>query len=438
MDKKVKDTRRISDLKLQAVTGFNPHVGQNEILRCASREITIAAGRRWGKSAVCAYLALKTILEDNKRVWIVAPTYDLTHKVFEYVVRWYGKCLPSQTEGVSYKPYPRIRTPRGSILECRSTDSPTGLLGEEVDLEIVDEAARIPRHIYDTYLYPVTSSRQGRILKISTPFGKNWFYEHWVRDKATDGSFSFPSNANPHFPSGEWERAREMLPEQVFRQEYQALFLEEAASVFRGIPAVVGDTLEDVRPDHRYVMGVDLGRINDFTVLTMMDLYSHNVVAWERFKEISWPLQKLRIKALCDRYNRARVIMDSTGIGDPVSEDLRQDGYFIEDYKLSRKSKQQLIEKLALFIEQKAIGIPENDVLIDELSAYSYSLPTIKEGGSPSFKYGAPIGLHDDCVTSLALAVWGLQDTKTYRKERGSFPFFSSRKNKKPLEYGFI
>ena len=425
----------IDDAKLRAVIGFKPHEAQEQILACNTREVSIAAGRRFGKSAVCAYLALKMLLEDNKRVWIVAPTYDLTAKVFDYVVKWYAKAVPSQTEGISYRPYPKIKTPRGSILECRSTENPTGLLGEEVDLEIVDEASRIPRHIYDTYLYPVTSSRQGRMFKISTPFGKNWFFEQWVRDREAGGAFQFPSNANPYFPAGEWERARDKLPEQVFKQEYQALFLEEAASVFRGIEKCVGDSLEEVRPDRRYVMGVDLGRVNDFTVLTVIDLFSHQVVAWERFKELAWSLQKLRIRALADRYNKCRVFIDSTGLGDPISEDLRQAGYLIEDYKLSKKSKQQLIEKLSLFIEQQAIIIPKNDTLIDELSAYSYILPDAREGGSQNFRYGAPIGVHDDCVISLALAVWGLPDTKREVKSR-QFPFFHERV--KSQAYSFI
>jgi phage terminase large subunit-like protein len=419
---------KISDKKLQEAIGFIPSKPQQQILDCTAREMTIAAGRRFGKSAICAYLGLKTLLEPNKKVWIVAPTYDLTNKVFDYLVKWLAKVLPSQRDGISYRPYPRVRLANGSILECRSTENPTGLLGEEVDLEIVDEAARIQRHIYDTYLYPVTSSRQGRIVKISTPFGKNWFYESSLKDKEEGGYFNFQSKDNPTFKPEEWERAKEKLPEQVFKQEYMALFLEDAASVFRNILEVVRpDCLEDAKGDRAYIMGVDLAQINDFTVLTVVDTYTHKVVAWERFKEIDYTLQKARIKALADRYRKARIIIDTTQ-HQSIADDIRRDGYLVDDFRFSNKSKQHLVEKLMIFIEQKGILIPENETIIDELSAYGYEM---SEHGN--IKYSAPIGCHDDCVISLALAVWGL-DTPM-KEEKGYLKVDNNPTKKKSFQY---
>ena len=103
----------ISDEKLQRKIGFTPHEGQQLVIASQARDITICAGRRWGKSAICAYLALKVLLEKDKRIWIVSPTYDLSQKVFDYLVRWYMKVAPSQANSISYRPNPRIRTPYG-------------------------------------------------------------------------------------------------------------------------------------------------------------------------------------------------------------------------------------------------------------------------------------------------------------------------------------
>ena len=418
----------INEKKLQEIIGFTPHEKQDLVINCEGRQIVICAGRRFGKSAISAYFVLKTLLEPNKKIWIVAPTYDLTQKVFDYVVRWYMKVAPSQAGSVSYRPVPRIRTPSGTLLEGKSTENPTGLLGEEVDLLIVDEASRIPRHIFDTYLYPVTSSRQGRMIIISTPFGKNWFYEKWIESKEKNSAFQFQTRDNPFFPPDEWEYAKEKLPEQVFNQEYRANFLEDAASVFRGVQKIISkDCYEDARGDRQYVLGVDLAKLNDFTVLTVMDTYSHKVVHWERFKEISYPLQKARIKAVCDRYRRARIIIDSTGLGDPIVDDLMRSGYLIEDIKLSNKSKQQLIEKLSMFIETKSITIPDESVLVDELGAYAYDI-SMSAGGRATWKFSAPTGLHDDAVISLAMAVWGLRSREP-RKEKDMF-HDSEKKNK--------
>lgn len=405
---------KVDEVKLRKALGFDPFDKQKEIIACESREVTIAAGRRFGKSAICAYMCLRELLKKDKKIWIVAPTYDLTNKVFDYLVQWYLKAIPDGGAGISYRPFPKIKTGWGSSVTCRSTENPTGLLGEEVDLEIVDEAARIPRHIYDTYLYPVTSSRKGKIVLISTPFGKNWFFEKYMAAKATGGAFTFPSNSNPFFPPEEWEYAKNRLPEQVFKQEYAALFLDDAASVFRRINDIVDENcLEDYRADKKYIMGVDLGRYNDFTVLTVIDTFSHKVVYWDRFKETNFSLQKKRIMALSNRYGKARMIIDSTGMGDPIAEDIRNEGYLVEDFTISGKSKKQLIEKLAVFIEQRGVAIPRNETLIDELAAYGYE---VTDAGN--MKYGAPAGLYDDCVISLALAVWGLDSPKKNNPNR--------------------
>lgn len=419
--------KTVNEELLKKKIDFIPFGKQKEILDCQTREIVIAAGRRFGKSAICAYFVLRELLKDNKKIWIVAPTYDLTAKVFDYLVRWYLKAVPDGGGAVSYRPFPKIKTGWGSSVICKTADNPTSLLGEEVDLEIVDEAARIPRKVYDTYLYPVTSSRQGKIILISTPYGKNWFYEKWIEAKENKGAFNFKSKDNPYFPQEEWERAKNKLPDNVFKQEYEALFLEDSASVFRRISDIVDENcLEDYKSDRKYIIGIDLGRYNDFTVLTVIDVFSHKVVYLDRFKETNFTLQKKRIMALSNRYGKARIIIDSTGMGDPIAEDIRNEGYLVEDFVFSGKSKKQLIEKLALFIEQRGISIPKNEVLIDELSAYGYEL---SESGN--IKYSAPGGLYDDCVVSLALAVWGLDTPKKNNPNR----LISLNKKKVEFEY---
>jgi hypothetical protein len=397
----------IDDLRLQEKIGFKPHPKQEEVLKAltqeGNRETVIVAGVRFGKSALAGYIALRTLLEDNKKIWIVAPTYDLTGKVFEYVVKWFLKVAPSQSGGISYRPYPRIKTARGTILECKSADNPAGLLGEELDLLIVDEAAQVQRDVWDNYLFARMSSRKGKTVFISSPFGKNWFYEKYVQSKKENAGFHFTSKDGVSIDQSEWDRAKLKLPAHAFAQNYEAAFLEGAATVFRGIREIAKDTYEDPRQNHSYVIGVDIAQTNDFTVLTVIDTFNHKVVSWDRFNSLEYLIVKSRIIALARRYNNARVIFDTTGLGKPVAEDLRRDNIRIEDFKFSNKSKQELVSKLSLFIEQKGIEIPKEEVLIDELEAFAYS--TTEHG---NITYSAPNGLHDDCVYSLALAVWAL------------------------------
>ena len=394
---------KVSDLKLRQKIGWVPHAGQEAVLASESRDIVICAGRRWGKSAYCGYRALKVLLQDNKRICIIAPTYDLAQRVFDYLIKWIAVAFPGMMAGVSMRPNPQIRTPWGTILECKSAENPTGILGQTYDLVIVDEASRIPRTVWETYVFP-TTAQGGKSIFISTPFGKNWFYEKWLDVKTTDGAFHFTTLDNPFIKKEEFERARLKLPEQVFKQEYEAQFLDDAASVFRKVREAINDgCLENPRNGHYYILGVDLGKHEDFTVLTVIDKYYKKVVYWDRFREIDYPLQKERIIATAVRYNNARIILDSTGVGQPIKDDLLHEGLLVDDFCFTGKSKPELVEKLTIFIEQKHVTIPNNNILIDELEAFGYQLTD-----SGNVKYSAPQGLHDDAVMSLALAVWGL------------------------------
>ena len=394
----------IDEALLRSKIGWTPHERQLEVLASSSRDIVICAGRRFGKSAICAYLALLELLEDNRKIWIVSPTYDLSQKVFDYLVKWFLRVAPSQAGNISIRPNPKIKTARGSTIECKSAENPTGLLGEEVNLLIVDEASRIPKRVWETYLFPVTASREGRSLFISTPHGKNWFYEKFNLEKQNGGSFHFESKDNPTFPIGEWHRAIQMLPEAVFNQEYRALFLDDASQVFRGVRNQIdANALKGPILGHRYVMGVDLARYNDFTVLVVLDTFTHRVSALDRFRDVAWAVQRQRIETLAKKYSNALIYVDSTGAGDPIAEELRRMGLNVEDYKFSNASKERLIEKLSLYFEQRAVFVPPDETLLDELESFGLS---ITESGN--IRYEAPSGGHDDCVIALALAVWGL------------------------------
>jgi hypothetical protein len=340
----------------------------------------------------------------------------MAQKVFAYVTEFAGKYDKRLLKGATNKSPQRFEIPEfNSWLECKSIDNPNSLLGEELDLVIFDEAARFPPEIYERYISARLASRQGKLFAISTPFGKNWFYRNHLK---ADAAFNFPSNSNPTFPQSEWDRAKKNLPEMIFKQEYEAKFLEDAASVFRRINECIDDNcLKDVVAGHSYLMGVDIGKIEDFTVLTVIDRQTNNVVAFDRFNKIDYPFQKARILALAQRYNRARITIDSTTIGTPIKEDLERAGAYIDDYKFSNKSKKELVEKLSILIEQKAIKIPNDATMIDELESFGYRL-----SNDGNVIYSAPHGQHDDCVFSLALAVWNLSPygapEKNYLKER--------------------
>jgi hypothetical protein len=202
----------------------------------------------------------------------------------------------------------------------------------------------------------------------------------------------------------------------VFAQEYLADFLDEAAGVFHGVDAcVLGELYEPATtPDrlgHRYAIGVDLAKHSDFTVLTTFDvdalrdgIVTPHVCGFQRLNTLDWSLQLDLIAQTSALYGNAPVLVDSTGIGDPIHDFLRAKGVPVFPYLLVGQRKVQLIQNLSVSLQTKAISFPDIPVLRQELSSYQY---TISPSGG--FTYSAPDGEHDDTVISLALGTWASQ-----------------------------
>lgn len=392
----------IDEQALRKLIGFIPNPNHEKIMDCKAREIVLVAGRGFGKSFLAAYRAFRKFLEDGQKIAVVAPSYGLADKVFENLFRF--RALGFKNLKVQNKPFKRLWADSwGSEIVAKSAEAPQEILGERYDLVVVDEAAQIPRNIFQQYIYPTTSAG-GEMFYISTPFGKgSWFYDRWLIAKELGGAFNYTSVDGPIIRREEWERAKRELPEHVFQQEYEAHFLDDAARAFRGIRECVKDNcLEDSRAGEYYIMGVDLAKHRDFTVLTVVRRGVNKVVFWDRFKEVDYPLQKTRIISVAKRYNNARLVVDSTGVGEPIADDLKREGLIVDDFRFSKQSRIDLLEKLGIFIEQKQIFYPNNETLLDELESLRIEM---KETGR---HYSVPEGRNDDCIMSLALAVWGL------------------------------
>jgi hypothetical protein len=97
------------------------------------------------------------------------------------------------------------------------------------------------------------------------------------------------------------------------------------------------------------------------------------------------------------RLPKCPILVDSTGVGDPILEDLQREGVMIQGLKFTSSSKQQLMEGLQAAIHQGKIGYPEG-IISQELEVFEYQYT------ATGVKYSAPSGFHDDAVMALALA----------------------------------
>ncbi len=381
---------------------YKPHDAQRQIHESPARFRIVACGRRFGKTLACVNEVVLHASKCRGSVsWWVAPVYQQTERAYRMVLN----TLPPDAIAVNHKSTRRIELINGSAIEFKSADRFDNLRGARVDFLVVDEAAMVDQEAWEATLRPTLSDTQGRAMFISTPRGRNWFYELFVRGQDPQypeyESFSFPTSSSPYIKDEEIAEASATLPSDVFRQEYRAEFMENSAGVFRYVRKCVKGTLEEPQSRHDYVIGWDPAKHSDFSVITVVDIERKHVVAFQRFTGIDYTFQLQRLKAVATRYNNARVVMDATGPGDPLLEQVKKLGLSVTGIHFTNATKQQLIENLALQIEQEKVSFPEIPELINELSSYEYELTR-----AGNVTYAAPSGYHDDSVISLALAVW--------------------------------
>ena len=208
-----------------------------------ARFIVACCGRRFGKSYSAAREAEVVVTQPNKVVWIVAPSYNTSEKIFRIV---YDELVVQK----GYKPSQYSHKEQiikfdwagGQSIICgKSAEHPSGLIGEGCDLVILDEASKIPnlKRIWEMYIRPTLSDKKGRAIFISTPDGYGTFYELYLRGKTQPGWYSFnsPSWYNTFaFPDGEddpdLQEARQTLSKEVYEQEYKAEFTSLAGRVY--------------------------------------------------------------------------------------------------------------------------------------------------------------------------------------------------------------
>lgn len=438
MENAVREQKTMLDVEaVKKKIGFTPSPWQESALQLLKRFNYIVGGKRCGKSMLTSYLAFRELLAAGRVIWIVAPTYELSTRVWDNIEPWalkFSFLKIRKNDPILGRSIENMVT--GSVLRIKSADNPKQLKGDAGDLLIVEECGDMAEDVWPKYLEPFISQtrpktgNKGKVLFIGNASHKgSWFYNLWAKYAyQTNGDLNDPEHMSLWIPTAieepdgtvfrssnpliidvtELKRIKASNSERVWRQEWLAEFLAGTGEVFRGYGNCIADSLKAPQNRHYYYMGVDLAKHQDWTVLTVIDANTFEVVHIDRFNQIDYPLQKLRIFETARRYNNAAVYLDATGIGDPIFDDLSQMGMNVQAFKFTSSSKTKLIDKLSIYLEHSKIAIPNHPDLMQELSNYTY-----KMSGSGNTQYSAPPGQHDDMVSSLALAVWPLPETKS-------------------------
>lgn len=356
----------------------------------------------WHRRARKTTLAINLLIREavkhpNSRYGYVTSTYTACRNIVWRDPNMLKSYLPEEIVVKKNETELYVEFRNGSILSIHGSDNPDSLRGVDFKGVVIDEWAFVDPATWEQILRPIVAQDASRwAVFIFTPSGRNHAFRMWTatRDNPEWGHYTLSAETSGLIPAEELVKLRQELPQNTYAQEFGCEFGDDGAGVFHGVDYCVSGGYEGRKQGMSYVTGVDLARIEDYTVLTTLCRESRRIVSHRRFNNVDWSVQK---EAIIDEVNKydSMAVVDATGLGDPIFEDLSKAGVNARPYKLTNTSKKELIDRLAVAIEQRLISFPAILPLIDELKTYRYELTDAR-----NIRYGAPHGMHDDCFVA--------------------------------------
>lgn len=400
---------------------LTPHNGQVTVRHESRRFNILSAGRRWRKTTLLMAIAVEALAQGKRVIW-TAPTFNQVRIGWDEVERAIGhvKGFRSHVQRmIWYSPA------TGGQIIFRSLDNPDNARGYTADGVIIDEAGDVKPDAWYQVLRPMLIDTNGWLWAIGTPKGRNWFWREFVAAGSRKDSMSWQIPTvgayidengylvrkpnpleNPDIPFDEILHIFNTTPLDSFKQEILAEFLENEGSVFRNIGANINapETSPGEHKDHRVVMGIDWGKQNDFTALSVGCRQCQHELAIMRFNKIDYNHQRDRIKALAEKWGVSHIQAEANAMGTPNIDALRKDGLPVVAFDTSSKSKKQIIEKMELSFDKAAFQFISMPVATMELEAYERTISPV----SGLTRYSAPTGLNDDTIIARALMLKGI------------------------------
>lgn len=384
------------------------HPNQIKVVQSTAKYKVIAAGRRFGKSFMCAAEASFHAMVYRYPVWWVAPTYKNTIDAWKSLVK-IARDIP-KTE--IFKDEMLIEFPGGGSVQVISAANPNNVRGGGLGFVIYDECAYGQEIMWTEVLAPALLERQGGAMFISTPNGYNWFFDMFKMGESKQPKFSdyeafhFSSYDNPYLDPVAIDKLKTTMTVKQFDQEIMAVFSQDALGVFRDW----NKCLTNIRPrkpaeGHFYVAGVDWGRSNDYTVVSVWDVQQKREVWLERFNDLGWEVQRNRVKAITERWGVGAIFAEENAMGEPIVEAMANEGMPVYGMRMTNQLKTAIVQAMALAIEQGEVRFLDDKEGNEEFQTFEQEILP-----SGLIRYSAPGKRHDDIVIARCLAYSGIHD----------------------------
>ncbi len=395
---------------------FKPREYQLPFLRAMDggcKRAILCWHRRGGKDKTCFNFMVKKAFERKGTYFYFLPEYSQAKKVIWDNIDNDGfrmlDHVPKEVIKNTNATELKIELVNGSVIQLIGADSfeKSGVGTNPVGVVFSEYSINEP-NVWN-FVRPILTANEGWAVFNFTPRGTNHAFQQLEFAKGDQNWFTqvLTVDDTQVLTEEQLDEERKSMPEDLFNQEYYCKFLEGAGAFFRKVDdAVYTDIPDKIDGTHKYQIGVDLAKYQDYTVITVIDLATFKVVEIDRFNQLDYTTQKIRIENTALRYKTEAsplIYIDSTGVGEPIFEDLAQRKLQIEPYRFTEQSRKDLLTNLQLVLEQGKIRIPNDERLVAELKSMQYHL---SERGT--LKIQVPDSMHDDMIMSLALACWQL------------------------------
>ena len=388
---------------MATIKGYTPHLKQKEIHNSIINEsykyYILNIGRQFGKTMLGINQMLYwAINHKGCNIAWVTPIYKQSKKVFDEMEK------VTKSSGLfEYNRSDLTISGFNSQIQFFSGERPDNIRGNTFDYLIVDEMAFTRPELWSEVLSATVLVKGKKVIFISTPKGKNHFYQLSLQPNYDNRYkyFHYSSYDNPMIDAEDLEERKRSLPKHIFEQEYLAKFIDNASGLFKNVDSCV---IKPAERTQKLFGGLDIGRADDYTVLTILNK-NYQMVYVQRWRQQEWSKIIDEVAAKIREYN-AEIFVEVNNQGDVFFEMLQNKVYNnVQPYVTSTATKPIMIEDLAVHFENKDIGILNENWLVDELNAFTY----IYNEKTRRVQYGAPQGVHDDGVMSLALAVQSIK-----------------------------
>ena len=383
-----------------SVTLYTPHSNQKliheAINKGSQKYYVLSIGRQFGKSLLATNQSLYWLLNLKCDCAWVSPVFNQANKVYEQIVKAFiqDPGMIARKDGQKL----RIEFCNGSTIQFFSAERYDNIRGFTFDYLIVDEFAYISAEAWTEVLRATVLVKGKKVLLLSTPRGKNHFYQLFQLDGVNPQykSFKMTSYDNPLIDPKEIDDAKLTLPDHIFRQEYLAEFMDGAGSIFT-------DINYNSSPEQGNICygGLDVARADDYTVLSIYNQLGQQVFI-ERWRHDSWSNIVKKVVEVLNKY-KPKTYVEINSIGDPVFEMLKTQMPYSDNmlfpFVTSSKSKQDIIEQMAVANQNKEVSFLETDWLKKEFEMFTYEY----NPKTRVIKYSAPAGFHDDGIMASAI-----------------------------------